>query len=39
MLEEKRTVFALTGNNRAKSDYDRCVRYILKMDHLSAAEE
>ena len=36
LLAKKKTVFALTGSNRAKSDYDRCVRYILQLDHLSA---
>ena len=31
MLEEKKTVFALTGKCRAKTDYDRYVRFLLKL--------
>lgn len=30
MLEKKKTVFALTGKCRAKTDYDRYVRFLLK---------
>ncbi|HIJ56712.1 MAG TPA: ParA family protein [Deltaproteobacteria bacterium] len=32
MLENKKTVFALTGKCRAKTDYDRYVRFLLKPD-------
>ncbi len=31
MLGEKKTVFALTGKYRAKTDYDRFVRFLLKL--------